>query len=797
MASIVVSFVGNLDSPAPGGASEVSDDLHYVHACNTVREAIETDSPLEIWVRTPHHFAWLKDYLSQVRVDAAFTEKTARTILAEKWNVSIPDWVSEDHILSNKLLDLISDVTHSGQFESVLVSHLLGLDVTRDIPNGDIIGQLVTALCDEEYGAVRERYPIITEAITRLSARWQEMEIAVWMTTVLKRLPHEVETVWRWFTASLLLGKYPRKLLERVVPSGQVTAVRAIPATVAASVPLEPTTRDEARTQVRLLFKEIEPKVSSSAEFRKILDCVSGKINEEIAFVESLLRNGKFEPTADDISQAQHVFQGASAAQKQRVAAFNHVVRPDYPEMPTIEEQWSWQEWTRWTIDQYAPYREWQVRNARYDAQIEESVGVFSDWYIQNYAALQADPGRGLVHAFTKTSRFSDSGQLTVVLMIDCLPISYFSILEKTLRSVGMKRQKLSYRFAGLPTITEYNKGAVIAGKPGPRSKAYETLLKERAEHDWNGIHTYYVSTPKELAALHPGQSGGIILYNHLEGDEILHSDVDSKNRTYEEDLERSYTPVAEALLQVLDRWPGLREKVSVLLVTDHGACRVLDEEGKTFDSTVVSKLFGDEKHRVATMTPEQADKVPPNLWELGYRFTDPLSEDVNVHFLPRGHNTVRRAGSRLGYVHGGVTPEEVIVPFAIFGLTAVPVQKPFIRFIGSERSTADAGHSFYVQRLLSLRLEVQNPNVNTMNVTHLEIVSPTASVKEVKLGDVESTAVRTIAFDVTFEKSALEATELQLLLRYSVDGEEYDTTVGVPAEFKSAMSGGFSLKDL
>jgi len=797
MASIVVSFVGNLDSAIPDGAYEVSVDPHYVHACHTIREVIETESPLEIWVRTPHHFAWLQDYLSQFHVDAAFTEKTARTILSEKWNVAIPDWVSADHILSQKLLDIELEATYSGSFESVLVSHLLGIDVTGGTPTGEALGQLISALCDEEFDAVRDRYPIIIEAITRLSAQWREKTTSGWMAAVLDRLPDNVETVWRWFTASLLLGKYPVVLLERVIPSGQVTVVRSIPETVAVNVPLEPTTQDEARTQVRLLFTKIEPQVSSSEEFRKILSWVSGKIEEEIAFVESLLRNGAFEPTADDISLAQRAFHGVSSGQRQRVAAFNHVVRPEYPEIPTRKEQWSWQEWTRWTTNYYAPYREWQVRNARYDAQIEESVGEFSDWYIQNYAALQADPGRGLVHAFTKTSRFSDSGQLTVVLMIDCLPISYFPTLEKTLRSVGMKRQKLSYRFAGLPTITEYTKGAVIAGKPGPQSKSYETLLKERAKHDWNGIPTYYVWTPKDLSALHLEQSGGIIVYNHLEGDGILHSDVESKNRTYEEELERSYTPVAEALTQVLNRWSGSREKVSVLVVTDHGACRILEEEGKTFDSTVVSKLFGDEKHRVATMTPEQADKVPANLWELGYRFTDPLSEDVNVHFLPRGHNTVRRTGSQQGYVHGGVTPEEVIVPFAIYGLTAVPVQKPFIRFLGSERSTADAEHSFYVQRLILLQLEVQNPNPSTMNVTHIEVISPAASVKEVELGDVASTATQTVAFDVNFEKSALEATELRLLLRYSVDGEEYDTTFAVPADFKSAMSGGFSLKDL
>ena len=99
-------------------------------------------------------------------------------------------------------------------------------------------------------------------------------------------------------------------------------------------------------------------------------------------------------------------------------------------------------------------------------------------------------------------------------------------------------------------------------------------------------------------------------------------------------------------------------------------------------DSTVVSKLFPDEKHRFAVVNENQAENIPDNLWALGYRFKQPFVSDNRVFFLPSGHNTVRQAVRAKGYLHGGVTPEEVIVPTAIYKAIKVSWKRPAARFL-------------------------------------------------------------------------------------------------------------------
>ena len=206
-------------------------------------------------------------------------------------------------------------------------------------------------------------------------------------------------------------------------------------------------------------------------------------------------------------------------------------------------------------------------------------------------------------------------------------------------------------------------------------------------------------------------QEAAIVLLNFLDGDELLHSDVQSKNTSYEEELHRLFARMAESVTRLSKEWAGPREHFSVYVVTDHGACRILEEEKRSFDSTVVNKLFPDEKHRFAAVDEQQVDDIPDNLWALGHRFKQPFVADDKIFFLPKGHNTVRQSGRAKGYLHGGGTPEEVIVPTAIYKLVKAAWKPPAARFLNLDLVRDTGRAKFYIQRVVTLEVEIQNPN--------------------------------------------------------------------------------------
>ena len=797
MGRLKVQYIGDLDLAVPEAAVEVRNDGSYVHACHTIAMAVKVGEGPELWVRTRHHFAWLKDYLTQMRVVSEFSEKTARTMLAEEWAVTIPDWVSEEDILEHGLLALETKVGTSKTFEATLVSTVIGVDVGADLPDDREVAHLITTLSEEAYASVKKRFPILDEAIRRLAAQWHIRAGAGWLGDLCDLIPNDIETVWRLVSASSILRSYPKELLDRVLPTGQAVLARKIPNSFGEHVPLEHGAREEALTQVKLLFAEITPKVESQHEFRKVVSWVSGKTVEELRLIENILKSDRFEPTEEDIRLVQEAFGGCAEVRQSRLDVLKHVVRPPFPALLRDEEVWNAKDWRRWTVDQYAPYRDWQIRSGRYDAELEKTVCSFSNWYVANYSNVQADTDIALIHALSTLAQDVQEERLTVVLMVDCLPVTFFNVVDHALRTSGFRRHDLSYRYAALPSVTAYNKAAILTGKPGRTESSYSDLLADRSTRDWGDVAAHYIATIRELSEVDPGVGSMVVFVNHVEGDDILHSDVESKNRTYEEELARSYSQLSEALFEMCDRWTGPREHVSVVVLTDHGACRVLEEERKSFDSSLVSKLFDDERHRVATITRSQAEKVPENLWDIGYRFTTPFSDDDLVHFLPRGHNTVRKAGSGGGYMHGGVAPEEVIVPVARYGLVAVAWKKPFTRFVNLEMSSDGKRARFYIQRVVKIEIEVQNPNSVVLHPTALELLLPHAAVRSVELHDVDPESICVLSIDLYFQKAAQTESGLELKLRYTIGGEEYEQVLVLPAEFRSAMSGGFSLKDL
>ncbi len=797
MLDIVVSYVGDLPSSASQGVVVVDNDPEYVAACRLIDQAIHDHGAIEVWTRSRNHFSWLRSFIGQAGVHADFVEKTARSILSERWNVVVPDWISDADILDQRLLELTVSTGTRQSFETRLLTHFLGPPFAADTLDSQNIADVVMALVEDSREAAFEKYPVLRECLEKKCSQWKEASEQTWVKRICEALPDASITVWQWLSAWSLLRNYPAKLLERILSLDHVSFVRTIPEEAVNDIALEPNTREEALTQIDLLMHDTSSQVSSSGDFRKVVDWLSGRLPEEFRHVSRLLSSGRFEPTHADIELMEERFRTCPGVSRSQLKSLRHSVRPDYPTLIDASETWDADRWVQWTVNEYTPYRDWQVHNSRFNAELEKTVVRFSDWYVQSYVNIQGDMDLGLTHSLSFLATAESRNGLSIVLIVDCLPLNYSSLMDSALRDVGFRRHGLRYKYAALPTITENNKQALVWGTSDVSQNTYESLLKERSAKDWGGTQTHYVASLKALSDLQLTSDPAIVVVNYVDGDDVMHADVESRNRTYEDELSPLYFHLAETVAQFCERWSGRREDITLHLVTDHGACRVLDEETKTFDSSLVNKLFEDEKHRVAHVTSDQAEKIPENLWNIGYRFEPPFASTDKAYFLPKGHNTVRKSRANQGYMHGGVTPEEVIVPMGVYRMVAVSWKKPAIRFVNIDMVKTGDRARFYIQRVVTVEIEVQNPNSSSLRVISLEVTAPEADIKSLKLPTVSSGSVEILRAELYFQKTALEADSLDIKLAYEIGGEEFGLSTSLPTEFKSAISGGFNIKDL
>jgi len=793
---ITVSYIGDLPHSAPDDVLLVESDEDYVRVCMELSRQAKPAPIRKVWVRSKSHFAWLQDFTEQIEYPANFEEKTARLVLADQWNVQIPDWLDDEIVVEQRLLDLQVDVEQAARFEERILAHFLGPVFYADQLESTNLVEVVLALNRPEITNNFSKYAVLKRCLVEKIKIWERLSSKKWVRKICTELILDPEKLWKDITLWCLLARYPRKLLEYVLTPDRLLWLQEIPLEAFKDFLLHRGSVEQALTQVEMFFKEIGSSIKTRDDFHKILKCTSGRLLKEFQLITELLSSGSFDASKQDITEVQEKFRSCPGVSSGKLAALERFVKPKKPSLPEKEALWETEQWIHWGVEEYIPYRHWQTLSHHFDSEVETAVGLFSDWYLGAYVTIHKDGERSLVYLLNHWENRLKEDALSLILLVDSLPLTFWGLFQDTLSKAGFYRHELTYRFTPLPSHTDTVKPLMLSGSWEGQEKSYEDILTKRSERDWNGKKIIYLSNLKALSDLEPPKQPSIVLLNLLDIDDLLHSDVELRDTTYEEELYRFFARLADSAKRLFDGWQGASEDFSLHVITDHGASRILEEEKASLDSKVVNKLFPDEKHRFSRINKAEADKIPQN-WSLGYRFSQPfISEDV-VYFIPRGHNTVKRPKKEKGYVHGGATPEEVIVPAAIFRPVKPTWKALFARLLNLKIDRETGKAVFYIQRVIPLEIEVQNPNPEPVQILQVDVLSPDTEVKACTRPNIEAGKYGTIQIDCYFNKSALGSEELVVQLTYEIAGEKSTRDLTQAAEFKSALTGGFSLKDL
>ena len=801
--SHIISYIADLAYMPPDDVLLVVQDIDYVRACHTLSQSREPDPDLKIWVRSKTHFAWLQNFIRQIGCPAHFEEKTPRLVLAEQWNVDIPDWLTDADVLDHHLLEIVVVSNKSMLFETRFLSHFLGPAFNKEMLSPAELVDVIKGLVNDDAKAAFSEHLLLGRCLKRKCQLWAEKSGEIWIKDICTRLPDDLtnsghKSVWSWLSIWSVLHGYPGQLLEFVLSLEQVMFVRKIPADSLGDLPLEPIACEQILTQIELVFNEIRGQVNSSNYFKKVVGWASGRLFQEYQFVARILKSGQFSPTSSDIQAVREKFEFCPGVSISQLNALVFHVKPTRPILLNPEEEWTSSEWIRWTTKEYMPYRTWQIHNGYYDDDLEQTVARFSDWYIGEYPSIHKDPDLSLTHCLRAIASSGLDSELTIILLIDCLPLSFVEILHDALCNIGLSRHDMNYRFAGLPTDTGHNKAALLGGEwQDKAANNYEAILKMRTASDWRGRNVVYLRNLKAMSEMTAPQDSTIAVLNFIDGDELLHSDVESRNTTYEDESHRLFTRVAEEVKRLSQEWAGSKEHFSVYVVTDHGACWILEEEKRSYDSAIVENLFANEKHRFATVPDEHVNEIPQNLWAIGHRFKRPFASENTTFFLPRGHNTVRHVTTKKCFMHGGATPEEVIVPAALYKMVKLAWKTLAARFLNIDLVKETGRAKFYILRVVTLNIELQNPNATDIRVLRATVISPETDLKGCETVTIPAGSVSLLTMNCYFQKAASGEKPLEIDILYEIAGEQNTLHLVLESEFKSAMTGGFSLKEL
>ena len=795
-----VAYIGNYIGERPDDIALVEDDQGYVAVCAALPAMLGCGHDRHVWVRSRHHWNWLRTFagISAVADHCSFEEMTARRILAETWRVSIPDWLDDQMVEAERLLEVSVPDGHPAEFVDCILTTLISPFLALAAFDEARLGDTLKALLSAERNGVIDQHPVARRAWEEKCAGWNATAGNEWRRYVIGKLGQAPEALWEELTAWALLSRYPVQALEFVLEPQRAAAVRLIPLDVLKSLELQPQAREKAKEQIQTIFHDIGPQVKTLEGYRNLAKCVSGRLPEELALLTDTAEKALLSLTPGDVRSIEHAFEGCPAVAKAALRQLELLVVPPTPgPVPQTAGGNGCRDWVHWYLEEYLPYRLWQQKSGHWDEGAEAAAVAFSDWYTASYVEVQKRASWGLTHTLAGWRHEIESDDVSIILIVDCLPVGFWRHLEDAMLPSGFHRHQLTYRFAPLPTHTAASKGCLLAGKWEQKTADYSRMLSDRAKADWPGRKAVYVANLDGLKGIVIPECPLVVAVNYLFADKALHGTPEDMGSTHEEELERLFVKLA-ASLRLFAGLVGTERKLGIYLVTDHGAMMALPEERRSLDSQAAKGLFSDPEHRFAAVDEATAAKVPKNLWGLGYRFKEPFSGKGGLYFIPKGHNTVDAVSAR-GFIHGGAAPEEVIVPAALFRTVKPPLKPLNVRFLDLRLEGPGHRAVFYVKRLVQVTIEVQNPNAMEAEIGGIELKGTQVEVKGFELASIAGRNVQQVSMSCYFSAQPSDVpVDLELVLAYRMGGQGMTSNVSLQVELRSALKKKtFDLRDL
>ncbi|MFN4293705.1 MAG: hypothetical protein ACK4JD_06200 [Thermoflexales bacterium] len=330
----------------------------------------------------------------------------------------------------------------------------------------------------------------------------------------------------------------------------------------------------------------------------------------------------------------------------QIVAKLEMALPPPEPSSPPEEED----DVLAWFEREYLPYRRWQARSGNENARqtAVKRAQAFARWLLERYPLWLL----GSEHlAFQKAVRLADLKALTLCVILDGLPAwdAEWIAQELSARAPRLTLLQKTYCFAALPTVTEFAKEALLRGV-SPRCTSQVSYL--------GNIVPDNQSPRNRLAKAADGQ---VWFWRVEQPDRAYHFEQADKR---ERQVRGELSAIVEEIKQVVDEINSALF-LNILITSDHG--RLLNARSPR----QLPVGAGMQAHGRAAWGSFQRD-FPAGGFAVDEQagWVDVYGELFGVEHnlrLAWDERSFANTNGAEAYPHGGLFPEEVIVPWFLF----------------------------------------------------------------------------------------------------------------------------------
>ena len=437
--------------------------------------------------------------------------------------------------------------------------------------------------------------------------------------------------------------------------------------------------------------------------------------------------------------------------------------------------------WRSWAVTSFIPYKFWldnvSAPTAAQLNEVDTNAEVYGDWLFGNWAALSANNDVPTTYGVREQvlNALGTAKSRVIWLIIDGFPAVFVPLLEQQLRTHGLSRQTKHYAFAPLPTISEIGIPAQLNGLM-PDSSSYTTDPRIALSQAFPGHKTAYAGVVGKFQDV-LSSDADLCCLHWLEIDEAMHL-TDNKFD--------SSTGRLEHVTNLLDKWLGklahamgqqTNRPTKLVISTDHGTTKCL-RDGMNITNVKITQAAANFRERSVRL---EGKLLSVHLDEIEtYHLTTDITRNPVAYVAARGYRYF--GANDRGYRHGGLTPEETIVPVIVAEMPQFAVALLQLTYYGNGEGVEQG------KTLKEFRIQVRNPNTFAVEITTLMISEDTNSQFALPLSiTANNTGTLTGVIKITLkDKPKNGFLPLSVTVTYRANAEEFTQQIQVDVPIKT-----------
>jgi len=756
----------------------------YAPAYARMVEAIHAGQSLTVVVRHPTCAAWLETARQKYgpqRIQV--TTVTPRRRLAELWGVEIPAWVTDEAIARSGLLELPLQAQPGQRFENVVLEAFYGPFLAYDRLPPAHLPDLLNNYDPERWAQAGQR-PLVKEVLARRLQAWAEAASSPGERLLARGLQHDPAALARKLAHVRVLAGYPPDVGRRVLgPDYDHLAALNLDL---GGLSVREARLSDAVDQVRVHLNTLAQALPPADAFTTMLGQVSGHLAAEFEALQALLRSGDVPVDADQVHQVRQKFAPIHDRLEQELADLGLLVAPPRPPRPDPDGTWTVDEWLAWAMKHYLPYRFWLEETGRYDGEIAAQADAYAEWLYARYPKLRLTCPRMVYRGLLALHDRLAGPDPVLILVLDNLNYKFHPDLVRYLQAQGFFVEQSTPYLAMLPSCTEVSKKCLFVGQPEPfRGTAYEKPTLAAWDQSLGGRRVRYLP---HVSALREVQSREHDVYflNYLPVDVELHTDEQQTGVPHSAAVRQRLHALAGDVRAFAGRIEAERDLV-VIVTSDHGSTRIPAGAPNPIDRQFYAGRVTDKHDRYVTISDGELAALPDNVRFECYVF-ERKRFGLPTNYLA-ARSTYRFVGPGEGvYVHGGLSPEETIVPLTVFTPLVVAPRPLTIRLLADE---------FRYSVKSFIRLELVNPNQVACQDVRVDVLTPGAEAGSAAVGDLEALSQTELQIEGRIRRSTGDLSALQVRVDYLFLGQPHSQVAELPVKMKRIMTTTFDLDEL